>query len=463
MDTAVQSGGPPGLPERDWDRLLTVLREGRAVPVVGPELLCAIEDGKPCQLYDVWGARLARQAGLQLSDNARGTPLLYQATNQLSQSQGGSDLAYDVDEIVRRTPWPVPDSLRQLAEIRDFTLYISTTIDHLLHRAVADARPDARPRPRQILFAPRGDKNRVDLPEDYAAAPVPAVFQLFGATSTGEGTFAKTEDDLIDFSWSLLDRQYEPERLYDFLQDKHVLLLGGNFPDWLGRFFIHALSAGRAQARIKLYYVSERVEPGLQEFLKRKRATCLLPYSPAGFVDELHRRWKAAQPDPAAPAAAPAPTGPAFKRGAVFLSYASEDVEPVRKIRAQLEAAGIDTWMDERGLEPGVEYQRVIHDHIREAAFFLAVISRALDVRQAERPGRFVLKEWRWAEDASLERPRSDRYLQPVVIDDTPRGAPFIDETYRQLQWTGCVDGQLPAELVQFIQQGIRRFRRAGP
>jgi hypothetical protein len=149
-----------------------------------------------------------------------------------------------------------------------------------------------------------------------------------------------------------------------------------------------------------------------------------------------------------------------FKSGAVFLSYASEDRARVREIRAQLEDANIDTWMDERALQPGDEFEQSIRENIRSAAYFLAIISRSLNLPQRARGG-YLFKEWKWAEDAALERHKEDAFLQPIVIDDTPSGSRFVDSPYRDLHWTRLRDGRLPPEFINLIVNGIRKYRRA--
>jgi hypothetical protein len=147
----------------------------------------------------------------------------------------------------------------------------------------------------------------------------------------------------------------------------------------------------------------------------------------------------------------------------VFLSYAREDREAAVAIRAQLDAANIDTWMDERGLEPGAAFEEVIHRNIENASFFVAIISRALDLSDSDRPGRFVLKERHWAEEESLSRPQDPGFLQPVVVDDTPADAPFITRPFRKANWTYLRDGELPPEFIDLMRRGIRRFRRTLP
>jgi hypothetical protein len=191
---------------------------------------------------------------------------------------------------------------------------------------------------------------------------------------------------------------------------------------------------------------------GLQDFLARKKAKLPEPQSPLAFVAELNRRWQQG-------AGAHRPVNGISKHGAVFISYANEDRAAAILIRKQLEDANIDTWMDESGLEPGAELQEVIRDNIDNASFFLALISNALDLESSIRPGRFVLREWKWAETAAEARHKYEDFLQPVVIDDTPPGATFIDHPYRDKHWVSSKDGVLPPEFIDFIKKGIRRFR----
>jgi len=455
--------------EREWDKLINLVLERCVVPVIGTELLSIEQDGRDVLLYDIWGrALLESYPDLEVSPVDEKAPLLYQVTNRRSLVQNAGELAYDIDDVIRRQPWPIPEGLRKLAAINSFPLYITATIDHLMVAALKAEQADTCRRVNQIVFTPRGTKSQVDLPEDFAETAIPTVFHLFGATGPVEGTFAKTEDDLIVYSWSLLNQQYAPQRLYDYLQQKTILLLGCNFPDWLGRFLVHALNAGQQEASINIYRVSNHRVPGLEGYLRRKRAKIFPLQSPASFIAELYQRWLEKKPDvtisPAQTSAAPDPSFVPFKHGSVFLSYAREDRPVVSRIKAQLEAANIDTWMDESDLEPGDNFRQVIHDNIRNASFFIAIISRSLnDLDQQERRlGRFVWREWKWAVDANMERRQADRFLQPLVIDDTPAGAPFVEPPIRDFShWTKLWDERLPDEFIQFLSRGIRSFRRS--
>lgn len=442
----------PLLPDREWAKLLDLMAEKRLVPVVGPELLCVPHGAEPAaRLYDLWGQALAEQRGIEVPPADGEAPLLYQVTNRLSidPNMPIGELGYEINDVVSTRAWPLPLPLLQLAEITDFPLYLTTTIDPLLERALREARKTETPQ--VVSFKGSGSERDNDLPPGFRPGARPVIFHLFGRTCTDRDAFAATEDALIEFSWALIDHEYAPKNLYDFLHKKTLLLLGCNFPDWLDRFFIHALTRKR-DWEIGVQYVSEYRMVGLYDFLRRKQAKPPVSQPPAAFVAELHRRWRQGRPRQPEKARGGKP-------GAVFISYAGEDLAAALAVRAQLEAAGIDTWMDESGLEPGAELQQAIRDNIDNASFFLALVSRSLDPESSGRLRRFVLREWKWAESAAEEWHKGDAFLQPVVIDDTPPGAAFVDRPFRDLRWTAFKDGALPPEFIERVRKGLRRFR----
>jgi hypothetical protein len=454
------AAGSLEMTEREWDKLVNLILDGLVVPVLGPELLILPENGEPTRLYDIWGSALAEQMQIARPEGARRWTI-YDVANLLSQRKNAGDVAYDIDDVVHRRPWPVPDSLRNLARILDFSLYITTTVDHLMFQAMTEARPGIKVE--HIAFTPKGKgkNDDVDLPNRFHNARIPGLYHLFGAASPTDGTFAKTEDDLIEWSWSLLDKgNCAPDSLYDYLQKKTVLLLGCSMPDWLGRFFIYAINGRRDKETINMYYVSQNCEPGLAEYLDRRLAKVVTSISPVEFAVQLCARWQERNNrSVSGPETAPAPAAPQFKSGAVFLSYFSEDRAKVRAIRDQLEAEDIDTWFDEQELpeDPGNRYAEKIGENIRDASFFVPIISREWE---RAGPKRFVRREWRIAEDAAKERSPEDHYLQPLIIDDTPNGAKFVDGVFQPVQWTRLREGRVPPAFIEKLSRGIRNFRR---
>jgi hypothetical protein len=445
------------LPDREWTKLLTLMSEGRLIPIIGPELLSIpTESGSTALLYDIWGQKLAELKEINVAQTIEETPLLYRVTNDLNSRMSFSDLAFDIHEVICKDNTPTP-SLSQLAEITDFSIYVTTTIDHLMEEALSIAR---RPqKPHVIAFTGSGRKEDNDVPNGFEPKPgqQPTLFHLFGKTNrTGGDRFAATEDDLIEFSWSLIDNEYSPIHLYEFFQNKTLLLLGCNFPDWLDRFFIHALTR---KHEISLKYVSEKRMVGLEHFLERKRAAKPIYQSPVAFVAELHRRWLESQGQQPSISEINMETNMSSKHGIVFISYPREDKAIALVIKSKLEAAEIDTWMDESDLEPGDEFNRVIEDKIDKASFFLALISHSLALEGMDRPGRFVLKEWKWAVETNKSRHENANFLLPLVIDDTQPNASYVDPPFNKINWKEFKNGSLPEDFIAFLRNGIRHYR----
>lgn len=451
----------------DWSKLLDMIADGRVVPVIGPELLSLPDQPEGVgRLYDVWGRKLAEIIGVDIPESVSETPLLYQVANRAKTSKKvktRGDLEFYVSKVIGDPTYPIPDPLRKLAQINDFKLYISTTIDHLMFKALSEYGVDQS----EISFKMGGDSMHHDLPDSYYTSPTRLVFNVFGSSCPDPQAFAATEDGLIEFSWALINDTYAPKKLFEFIQKKRLIFLGCNFPDWLDRFFIHSLTRQQG-LQVEMEFVSQTCPLGLAEFLERRGVSIWHQYTPMAFVCELHRRWQDRHEQEGlgngglegsfnSDSSIDIPLKP-MKKGAVFLSYAREDQNVAYRIRNQLDAARIDAWIDERSLEPGADFEKVIRENISNASFFLAVISHSLDISNSDRPGRFVFKEWKWAEDAALER--IDTFLVPVAVDNTKEDAPFLGGHFREKNWVRLSDGKLPEKVIEFLKDGIKRYRR---
>jgi tetratricopeptide (TPR) repeat protein len=117
---------------------------------------------------------------------------------------------------------------------------------------------------------------------------------------------------------------------------------------------------------------------------------------------------------------------------AVFLSYASEDVEAAKKICDALRAAGVEVWFDQSELRGGDQWDAKIRRQIKDCALFMPVISANTNAR-AE--GYFRL-EWKLAVDRSHLMADDAHFLFPIVIDDTPDTAARVPDKFREVQWT---------------------------
>lgn len=123
---------------------------------------------------------------------------------------------------------------------------------------------------------------------------------------------------------------------------------------------------------------------------------------------------------------------------AVFLSYASQDAEPARRIAEGLRQGGIEVWFDQSELRGGDAWDQRIRREIRTCALFIPLISRS---SQARMEGYFRL-EWHLADQRTHLMARSRPFLLPVCIDDTPESHAEIPESFAAVQWARLPAGE---------------------
>ena len=128
---------------------------------------------------------------------------------------------------------------------------------------------------------------------------------------------------------------------------------------------------------------------------------------------------------------------------AVFLSYASQDVEAARRICEALRAAGVEVWFDaDGGLEHGDEWDAKIRRQIKECVLFIPLISANT---QARHEGYFRL-EWELAAQRAMSIASGVAFILPVVIDDTREPDALVPDRFRMVQWTRALGGEVSAE-----------------
>jgi hypothetical protein len=170
------------------------------------------------------------------------------------------------------------------------------------------------------------------------------------------------------------------------------------------------------------------------------------------FVTELASRLGRASP---ARAAAPAAT--AGRPKAVFLSYAREDFERVKRLSEAFAHAGVDVWFDEQALEPGDEYKEVIRQAIEKCVFFMPCVSKYA-LRGPIR--RFVRFEWTRAIEEADFRPADPPFLQPIILDDTAPDSEMLPPAFRKrhvVQWPA--GAAPPAGLIELTKTRLAAAR----
>jgi TolB-like protein/Tfp pilus assembly protein PilF len=132
---------------------------------------------------------------------------------------------------------------------------------------------------------------------------------------------------------------------------------------------------------------------------------------------------------------------------AVFISYASQDADPARRICAALRAAGIEVWLDQSELRGGDAWDQKIRQQIQDCALFIPVIS----ANTAQRPEGYFRLEWTLADQRSQRIARSKTFIVPVSVDATPLAATDVPESFARVQWTRLPGGETPPAFAQRV------------
>jgi len=441
-----------------WDQLLQLIDERRVVPVVGRDLLLLNDGGT---LY----VRLAHQ----LAGYLEVSPENLHPGDELNEvvcrflAAGGllQDVYSPLKTMVGResASLPIPPPLLQLASIRPFNLYVTTTFDSLLTRALDQVRFDGETRTRVFAYAPNDVQ---DLTRGQRVSEIPVVYHVLGKASATPA-YAVTQEDMIEFFHGLQSQTHQPGVLLDELRRQSLLILGSRLGDWLTRFLMRISSGQPLSASTRMDYVADgggNTDPNLVLFLRHfSRGTKVYTAGNAiEFVNELHQRWTGRDhrtDEPPGVATAENPDVP----GAIFLSYASEDRKAAENIKNALELAGMDVFFDRDDLKGGDLFEARIRRSLRQCALFIPVISRSTLTSSR----RFFRKEWNLALEEAQMAPFSDQdeFLMPVVIDDTQPHAPGIPERFSATQWHSLPDGRPSPEFVARAQGLYRRYQKS--
>jgi Tol biopolymer transport system component len=131
----------------------------------------------------------------------------------------------------------------------------------------------------------------------------------------------------------------------------------------------------------------------------------------------------------------------------VFLSYAREDAEKVKRLYQKLSDAGFKPWMDKKDILPGERWQSSIWKAIRGSDFFLVCLS----ANSVDRRG-WIQREIKQALDIWQEKLEDDIYLIPVRLEDCE-----VPESLRDFQWVNLFEENGWTRLVKAIQVGMKR------
>jgi hypothetical protein len=444
---------PQSFDDDAWDDLLNYIEEHRVIPIIGPDLLRVQTDSGLRPLY-VW---LAEKLATRLSVNPAELPQPLTLNDVMCSylgQRGRREEAYTrLRSIMREVQFEPPMALRQLAQITDFDLFVTTTFDPLLENAVNLERYGGQPSTEVIAYSP----NRVaDLPSERGDLRRSVVYHLLGRLSASP-TYVLSDEDMLEFICALQSEHLTPEKLFHELEHNHLLLIGSDFSNWLARLFLRMAKRKRLSDPRDVTEVfaddhtlkDERLVAFLQQVSVRTRV-----YGGAeSFVAELHQRWSARQrPVQASSSNAPQrflPPAREMPENAIFISYAREDMPAVQRLKAGMDAAGLTTWFDLDRLEGGDDYDRKIHANIARCSFFVPVISATTQRRHEA----YFRREWSYAVDRARNIAEGAVFILPVCIDDTPETTALVPEHFKAVHMTRLAGGEPTPEFLRRLQE----------
>jgi hypothetical protein len=451
-----------GWRDRDWDKLLSSVEEGTVIPIVGQDLLQVTPEGasSPISLYRFIAEQLVNEFSLP-PDVSSPKMTLSDVVCRLDDEMDYFDIRHEILGVLNKAAFAPPEPLCHLAEIADFNLFVSTTFDPLMEKALEKVRFGGRTRTVEVCsYDPKEPHNNegVTINKKYPARPV--LFHLMGKLSVASDSVVISEEDMLEFVCALHSENRVPTKLFDELENKHLLLLGCSFSDWLARFFLRAAKRKRlSEQRNVVEFVvddytlrDEHLVLFLQQF---SRSTRIFRSGNAiAFVKELRDRWLVRNPEKVIRPLPPAPPGPQrelpveMPEGAIFISYASEDRGDVEVLKSHLDTHGLPVWFDRDKLKGGDLYEKKIQQNIKTCALFLPIIS----ARTERRTEGFFRREWKLAAKRSDDMDDRVPFIIPIAIDDTAEEAARVPDKFLDAQWERCPGGTVSAEFAQRLQ-----------
>lgn len=128
----------------------------------------------------------------------------------------------------------------------------------------------------------------------------------------------------------------------------------------------------------------------------------------------------------------------------VFLCHSSGDKQVVRKLYQQLRVKkGIDPWLDEVKLLPGVDWNREISLALQESDVVIVCLSKTSINKEG-----YVQKEIRRALDVAEEKPDGTIFIIPLRVEDCE-----VPQRLSQWQWVNYYEDGAFERLISALQR----------
>jgi hypothetical protein len=406
----------------NWHDLFFYLDNKLVIPIIGSGLFIVKdpETGKKVLLYEYMHHELCK--GM---DEARRDEDYWEFMEKNKKS-----IPTHIKVFLNNVQSKIDTSpLIKLAQITDFQYYICMTYDNFFEPVLRAERCNAGEQIETIDFSINNNASSLVYEDKRTVA---TIFNIMGSINKING-FAKTEEEVLEHLYSLSRENQFTTKFFSNIEEKHLLFIGCNLPDWLLRFMIRIITRERLNDANITKIIADRTtanDKKLCLFLNHFNSSIFhLPNSTSlEFVDEMYSRWKAGKP-----------TGSVGKikyPGVVFLSYSSDDRDAfVEELYQKLVLKGVNVFYDKNKLDAGDYFTQKIKKAITDCSLFIPLISKnSLD------PERYAINEWNTAMnmeqyfiDSGMKELDDTSFIKPFTIDDTMPNDSRIQKIFKHI------------------------------
>jgi len=369
--------------ERHWTSLVTSLRHGQCVLMLGPEVSAAPAETDGAAIvsrnHESFAETLMQRLADELEEDGRrviGDSLAAVAQQYEDASGFGTNALRALAEKFYNSGALAPSALHRGLASLPFGLIVTTSHDDLMLRALKDEGKS----PLAYRYHLRGDRR--DNPEFVlsGSASTPIVYHLFG-TAREPGSLVLSENDLLDFLIAIVsERPPLPNSLSRALKrsGQSFLFVGFGISQWYLRVLMKVLVRSLELHRTASTIAAESLR-GLTEsdrertilFYQRGTRIEVEDADVSEFLSELAQRLAAE----GGVVAEPPPLGP---RPRVFISYAREDGALASRLFEGLDRSRFEPWLDQDALIGGENWDQRIRDELAAADYTLVLYTPAL-------------------------------------------------------------------------------------
>ena len=387
--------------QSDWDELLDFISDRQLTPVIGKEMYKFRENNILIPIEEYLSKQILGSYGV----TDQPALVLTQAVNYLMNEKRVKtmDIIRKLKSLVREINFEFP-LLTEFLGIRDLNYFINTAVyNNVLENNLAAVRTQDATSINFSINEPFSDSN------DLERLQEPFVFNVFGSLLNTVDP-ALSEDDMLEYTGYFKEKMKNATNIINALKNKNLLFLGCSFPDWMVRFILRLLSNEPMHdwgTKRTIVVVNDPTDLRKMQFdfLKNYDVTTY-DGTTNDFVTELSRQWKQKNPL-------------AVKNKMVFLSYTVKDKDAVENLKKAIEGINnVTCWYDNREIVAGDDFKTEIAKNIKSADLFIPLIS----ANSLMHKDGYVQLEWFTADNVNTFRKidgKTDKYLMPVVIDDT--------------------------------------------